>query len=202
MLQLIIKIYNLRPLKVFAPDRNLLDCFVPLLKNYFFSYQNEPFQTTRDRLWSFISNISSSTNWCQSHKTFYTNVDERWVASSALFTFLVGWHANLVRQRMLEMLARDKPGNTKGGRITVKLTSCLIGLDQSVLQIKTKIVSSHTADSKPVKQEVNGTVILPLWYSLDKHSIQRVWTCQAIWPPFARKAENCQIFVAYVLHSN
>jgi hypothetical protein len=37
----------------------------------------------------------------------------------------------------------------------------LTGLDQSVLQIKTKIVSCHTADSKPVKQEVNGTVILP-----------------------------------------
>jgi hypothetical protein len=34
-------------------------------------------------------------------------------------------------------------------------------LDYSVLQIKTKIVSCHTADSKPVKQEVNGTVILP-----------------------------------------
>jgi hypothetical protein len=29
------------------------------------------------------------------------------------------------------------------------------------LKIKTKIVSCHTADSKPVKQEVNGTVILP-----------------------------------------
>jgi len=29
------------------------------------------------------------------------------------------------------------------------------------LQIKTKIVSCHTANSKPVKQEVNGTVILP-----------------------------------------
>jgi hypothetical protein len=29
------------------------------------------------------------------------------------------------------------------------------------LQIKTKNVSCHTADSKPVKQEVNGTVILP-----------------------------------------
>jgi len=29
------------------------------------------------------------------------------------------------------------------------------------LKIKTKIVSSHTADSKLVKQEVNGTVILP-----------------------------------------
>jgi hypothetical protein len=52
-------------------------------------------------------------------------------------------------------------GNTKGGSITVTLTSCLTGLDYTVLQIKTKIVSSHTADSKPVKQEVNGTVILP-----------------------------------------
>jgi len=28
------------------------------------------------------------------------------------------------------------------------------------LQIKTKIVSCHTADSKPVQQEVKGTVIL------------------------------------------
>jgi hypothetical protein len=43
----------------------------------------------------------------------------------------------------------------------VLLTSCLTGLDESVLQIKTKIVSCHSADSKPVKQEVNGTVILP-----------------------------------------
>ncbi len=50
-----------------------------------------------------------------------------------------------------------QPGNTKG----VPLTSCLTGLDQSVLQIKTKNVSCHTADSKPIKQEVNGTVILP-----------------------------------------
>ena len=29
------------------------------------------------------------------------------------------------------------------------------------MQIKTKIFSCHTADSKPVKQEVNSTVILP-----------------------------------------
>ncbi len=50
--------------------------------------------------------------------------------------------------------------NTKGGSITVPLTSCLTGSDQSVLQIKTKIVSCHTADSEPVKQEVNGTLIL------------------------------------------
>ncbi len=44
----------------------------------------------------------------------------------------------------------------------VPLTSCLTGLDSSVLQIKTKIVSCHTADSKPVKQEANSTMILPL----------------------------------------
>ncbi len=49
------------------------------------------------------------------------------------------------------------------GSFTVPLTSCLTGLDQSVLQIKTKIFSCRTADSKPVKQEVNSTVIfLPL----------------------------------------
>jgi hypothetical protein len=30
-----------------------------------------------------------------------------------------------------------------------------------LLVLKTKIVSCHTANSKPVKQEVNGTVILP-----------------------------------------
>jgi hypothetical protein len=53
------------------------------------------------------------------------------------------------------------PGNTKGGSITVPLTSCLTGLDLSVLQIKTKIVCCRTADSKPVKQDVNGKVILP-----------------------------------------
>jgi hypothetical protein len=54
-----------------------------------------------------------------------------------------------------------EPGYTKGGSITVLLTSCLTGLDQSVLKIKTKIVSSHAPDSKPVKQEVNCTVIFP-----------------------------------------
>jgi hypothetical protein len=47
------------------------------------------------------------------------------------------------------------------GSITVPLTSCTTGLDSSVLQIISKIVSCHTADSKPVKQEVNSTVILP-----------------------------------------
>jgi hypothetical protein len=42
---------------------------------------------------------------------------------------------------------------------TVDLLFDLFGL--VCLQIKTKIVSCHTADSKPVKQEVNTIVILP-----------------------------------------
>ncbi len=49
----------------------------------------------------------------------------------------------------------------KGVSVTVSLTSRLTGLDQSVVQIKTKIVSTHTADSKPVKQELSVTMILP-----------------------------------------
>ncbi len=62
---------------------------------------------------------------------------------------------------MLSHIVMMNAGNTKGGSITVPLTSCFTRLDYSVLQIKTKIVSCHTADSKPVEQEVNGTVILP-----------------------------------------
>jgi hypothetical protein len=45
-----------------------------------------------------------------------------------------------------------KAGNTKGGSITVPLTSCLTSLDYSVLQIKIKIVGCYTADSKPVNR--------------------------------------------------
>jgi hypothetical protein len=52
-------------------------------------------------------------------------------------------------------------GKTKGGSITVPFTSCLTGLDYSVLQIKTEIINCHTAFSKPVKQEDNSTLILP-----------------------------------------
>ncbi len=68
-----------------------------------------------------------------------------------------------------------RPGNTKGGSITVPLTSCLTGLDESVLQMKKKFLSSHTADSKPVKQEVNGTVILPPLVFLGKANEQSVY---------------------------
>ncbi len=65
-----------------------------------------------------------------------------------------------VTMSVFSLTLNEWSGNTKGGSITVPLTSCLTGLDKSVLQIKAKIVSPHTADSKPVKQEVNSTVIL------------------------------------------
>jgi len=70
------------------------------------------------------------------------------------------WHQDVILWIDLYKIT-DVSRNTKGGSITLPLTSCLIGLDLSVLQIKTKIVSSHTADPKPVQLEVNSTVILP-----------------------------------------
>jgi hypothetical protein len=66
-----------------------------------------------------------------------------------------------MKYNTLQCLGSACSGNTKGGSFTVPFTSCLTGLDLSVLQIKTKIVSCHTTDSKPVKQEVNSTVIFP-----------------------------------------
>ncbi len=48
---------------------------------------------------------------------------------------------------MTNLWYRGKAGNTKGESITVPLTSCLTDLDQSVLKIKTKIVSCLIADS-------------------------------------------------------
>jgi hypothetical protein len=77
-------------------------------------------------------------------------------AKGSWYTFwqLKQWNYNQVQKLLCH-------GYKKGGSITVPLTSCLTGLDESVLQIKTKVVSCHTAHSKPVKQEVNSTVILP-----------------------------------------
>jgi len=54
------------------------------------------------------------------------------------------------------------PGNTKGGSIPVPLTSCLTGLELAVKQLTIFIFICKTDYSKPVKQEVNGTVILLL----------------------------------------
>jgi hypothetical protein len=53
---------------------------------------------------------------------------------------------------------RSGPGNTKGGSITVPLTSCLTGLESAVWQLTIFVFIFIL--SKPVKQEVNGTVIL------------------------------------------
>jgi len=52
-------------------------------------------------------------------------------------------------------------GNTKGGRITVPLTSCLTGLESAVGQLTIFVFICKSDQSKPVKQEVNGTMILP-----------------------------------------
>jgi hypothetical protein len=74
------------------------------------------------------------------------------------FNLLLPFHFKFQQEQIKTW---NNSGHTIGGSITVLLTSCLTGLDLSVLQIKTKIVSCHTADSKPDKQEVNGIMILP-----------------------------------------
>jgi hypothetical protein len=53
-----------------------------------------------------------------------------------------------------------------GGSIIVPLTSCLTGLESAVWQLKIFVFICKTVYSKPVKQEVNSKVILPLYYSL------------------------------------
>ncbi len=81
-----------------------------------------------------------------------------WRPSMTMCSWVKRWGGVMLRAFMSR---RVRIGNTKGGSITVPLASCLTGLDKPVLHIKTKIVSCHTADSKPVKQEVNSIVILP-----------------------------------------
>ncbi len=54
-----------------------------------------------------------------------------------------------------------KSGNTKGGSITVPLTSCLTGLESAVWQLTIFVFIFETDYSKLVKQEVNVIVILP-----------------------------------------
>ncbi len=56
---------------------------------------------------------------------------------------------------------REKSGNTKGGSITVLFTSCLTGLELAVWQLTIFVFICKTDHSKPAKQEVIGTVILP-----------------------------------------
>ncbi len=51
-------------------------------------------------------------------------------------------------------------GNTKGGSFTLPLASCLTGLESPVWQLTIFVFICKTDSSKPVKQEVNSTVIL------------------------------------------
>ncbi len=57
--------------------------------------------------------------------------------------------------------SKVRPGNTKGGNITLPLTSCLTGLKSAVWQLKNFVFICKTDQSKTVRQEVNRTVILP-----------------------------------------
>ena len=88
--------------------------------------------------------------------------------SSLLISYL--FQPALLHLANLSLAPGPDARNTKMGSITVLLTSCLTDLDYSVLWIKTKVVSCHTANFKPVKQEVNGIAILsPLgfpWWCL------------------------------------
>ncbi len=59
------------------------------------------------------------------------------------------------------IMLNDIAGNTKGGSITVPFTSCLTGLESAVRQLTIFVYICKTDKSKPVKQEVNHTVILP-----------------------------------------
>ncbi len=71
-------------------------------------------------------------------------------------------------------------GNTKGGSITVLLTSCLTGLETAVWQLTIFLFICKTYLSKPVKQEVNGTVILlpPLVFpGLGYHLLRQYYDC-------------------------
>jgi hypothetical protein len=61
----------------------------------------------------------------------------------------------------LVMRQSKEPGNTKGGSITVPLTSYLTGLESAEWQLSVFVFICKTDSSKPVRQEVNGTVILP-----------------------------------------
>ncbi len=72
-------------------------------------------------------------------------------------------------------------GNTKRGSITIPLTSLFDWFGLVCFANKNKIVSCHTADSKPVKEEVNGTLILPpLVFPAFRNSFYLAYSC-LIW---------------------
>jgi hypothetical protein len=64
-----------------------------------------------------------------------------------------------IAQATAFMISRAR--NTKGRSITVPFTSCLTGLESAVRPLTFFVIICKTDLSKPVKQEVNGSVILP-----------------------------------------
>jgi len=102
---------------------------------------------------------------------------ERWVhySHSAFVYFLVGCHAGALSLPGWHHLCPpslspewrhfnidlEKPGNAKGGSVSVPLTYCLTGLESAAWQLTIFVFICKTDQSKPVKQEVNSTVILP-----------------------------------------
>ncbi len=89
----------------------------------------------------------------------------------------VGWRCFELSIGFLEFGLKFWPHLQKTGDFLLNLLATLHGILKGkyhctddllidwfglvVLQIKTKIVSCQTANSEPVKQEVNGTVIIP-----------------------------------------
>ncbi len=70
-----------------------------------------------------------------------------------------------------ENIVSPLTGNTKGGKYHCTIDLLLDWFGLVCFANEKKIVSCHTADSKPVKHEVNGTVILhPLVLSAFKGS--------------------------------
>jgi len=71
---------------------------------------------------------------------------------------------NILRKRHVtipESIAKYVWHGDQGILITVLLTSCLTGLESAVWQLTIFVFICKTDSSKPVKQEVNGTMILP-----------------------------------------
>ncbi len=76
------------------------------------------------------------------------------------------------------------------------------------MQIKTTIVSCHTADSKPLKQEVNGTVILfPLVFPGQTFQLfglfrqrRRKHRFMALTPGLVEVVVDVEVFLESALH--
>ncbi len=81
---------------------------------------------------------------------------------SHIFVHLVTPKARAKHEHLFDQPTSDCSNrNTKGGSNTVPLTSCLAGLESVVWLLTIFVFICKTEYSKPVKQKVNGTVILP-----------------------------------------